>query len=70
MKVVLLVHEHGGEYFAIRYFPPDKPISSGKKIFELEKELSDPDAVNALEAEAREEARRRGLDKVVNLNCG
>ncbi len=70
MKVVLLVHKHGEEYFATRYFPPPCPISTGKKIFHIEKDLTDPNAMKEIEDEARQEARRRGIEKVINLDCG
>lgn len=70
-KLKIVVSLAGGQYYASRIFPPSAtPFPNA--VFEREKDFvheSDFDRTLAeLEVEVRDEARRLGITKVVNLD--
>lgn len=69
MYVKLIVHEQNGVYYATRTFPSNTIFKPENIIFVIERDI-DPDEWELMENKAREEARRRGIHHVINLDQG
>ena len=67
-KVQLSVVQRGGEYFAVRSFPTNMPnFTPPGVVFSITEEV-EPDGVDALHERAKQEARKRGIARVINLD--
>jgi len=67
-KVQLSVFQRGGEYFATRTFPSNMPsFSPPGVVFSITEDVT-PDETNVLEERAKQEARKRGIARVINLD--
>ena len=67
-KVKLSVVQRGGEYFATRSFPGNMPdFNPPGTVFSITEEV-EPDQVDALHERAKQEARKRGIARVINLD--
>ena len=67
-KISINVIQRGLEYFATRSFPENMPnFSPPGVVFSVTDEVA-PDEVGVLEERARQEARKRGIPRVINLD--